>query len=206
MIKTTVLTAFLSLCAIQIAFAQTNQGSIMAGLHNFNAFAPGFNNPLATSTMLGFAFGTLKSDFAGVKFEDEYTVIGISGNFHYFMINNLSAGVSMNYYGLNIKEQDSDFVSKTQIFMVGPELRGFISAGSKSKVYVGGGAGWGSLNIGSSEQEDDSPVKLSRYGGVAGIAFFPNEHFSIDLGLGYNVFTATEDMGVLGKNKDTYSG
>ncbi len=94
--------------------------------------------------------------------------------------------------------------------MAGPELRYYFPAGDKMKVFVMGGAGFGRVTSKYNDEEDDNPTSLSRFGGSAGIAFFPNSNVSIDLGLGYSAFvvkdTYDDFLGGEVESKNTNSG
>jgi opacity protein-like surface antigen len=78
------------------------------------------------------------------------------------------------------------------------------------KIYVMGGAGFGTSSSKYNGDDDDDPTKLSRFGGSAGVAFFPNSNVSIDLGLGYSSFvvknTYDDFQGNKIDSKDTNSG
>lgn len=73
-----------------------------------------------------------------------------------------------------------------------------------------GGAGFGRVTSKYNDEEDDNPTSLSRFGGSAGIAFFPNSNVSIDLGLGYSAFvvkdTYDDFLGGEVESKNTNSG
>jgi len=94
--------------------------------------------------------------------------------------------------------------------MAGPELRYYIPASAKAKIWVAGNGSFGSVKSKYTGEADDDPTKLSRFGGGAGLAFFPNSNISIDLGLGSGVFIAKNETTDFNNNKvtnkDTSSG
>ena len=215
--KKTIFLSFLFALATAFALdAQTTKGSVCLSLHNFSPLIPEAGGILANSNALGIAFSTLKSEVDGVEspVKTKFSTIGLSGSAHYFIIDNLSAGINLNF--LNHKEKEDGGGSGnndeyvTTIFMAGPELRYYFPASAKAKIWVGGGGSFGSVKNKLNGKSDDNPNKLSRFSGGVGVAFFPNAHFSVDLGLGYGVFTSKYEFDDFGggttKYKDTNSG
>jgi hypothetical protein len=202
----TVALSFASFFTIQ---AQTNQGTWMFGLHNFSALSPSSGIMLAPTNALGIGFGTYKVEHDGQEEgKINYSTFGLSGNVHYFIIDNLSAGLLFNFLGQKVKEDESNTELSSSLFLAGPELRYFIDAGSKTKVWVGGS---GAFGVGQYDYGDsDNTVSLARFGGGAGVALFPNEKFSIDFGVGYNAFlskdTIDDFQGNSVEEKETTSG
>jgi|JI6StandDraft_1071083.scaffolds.fasta_scaffold347158_1 hypothetical protein len=206
--QTNLLTIMLSLAMACTLNAQTNKGAVMFGLHNFSSFAPEAGNLLAPTSALGIAFGTYTSDYGDTEDKLKYVTIGLSASAHYFLVDNFSAGLLLNLSSQKITEDGgNDGEYKTNIIMAGPELRYYIPVSTKAKVWISGAGTFGTAKVTfSDEEEADDPTKLARFGGGAGVAFFPNQHFSIDLGLGYNVFTAKNTDTLYGDSKDTNSG
>jgi opacity protein-like surface antigen len=202
--------AMVTVAALQ---AQTTKGTIALGLHNFSPQVLETGGLLAPSNALGIAFTTVKSEIDGEESDEKIknTTIGFSGSAHYFLIDNLSAGINLNFFTQTSKldgGQDDDEATLT-LFMAGPELRYYIPASEKMKVFVNAGAAFGSAKSKFNGEEEDDPTKLSRFGGSAGLAFFPNQHVSIDLGLGYGAFITKDTFNFGGddiESKDTYSG
>lgn len=183
--------------------AQTSKGSFMFSLHNFSAIAPEASNLLAPTNALGISFGKLKTEFDGDETVIKFTTIGLSGSGHYFVADNFSAGLNLNVLHQKVKDEDDNDTYQFTILMAGPELRYFIPAGAKTKVWLGGGGSFGSTKSKYSDGDNDSdPVKLTRFGGGGGVAIFPNQHFSLDLGVGYHVLNAKDGSDGL----DTSSG
>jgi len=46
--------------------------------------------------------------------------------------------------------------------------------------------------------EDDETTKLSSFGGGLNFAYFPSPNFSVDLGLGYDIFRTKDEFDFLG--------
>jgi hypothetical protein len=188
--------------------AQTTQGTLALGLRNFSPVLGEAGAILAPTNAFGIGFTTSTSKVDGTKDPQKIknTTIGLSASAQYFIIDNLSAGISLNFLSQFSKEEggtDNDDY-KTTIFMAGPELRYYIPASSKTKIWIGGGGSFGSAKNEYDGQEAGEPIKLSRYGGGAGMAFFLNQHFSLDLGLGYSVFTTKKDELVFVKGLTKY--
>lgn len=191
--------------------AQTERGKFSLGLHNFSSVgligeAGGI---LAPTNSLGISFGQVKTKVNGQTRDDKpkYTSVGISLDGHYFLIDNLSAGIGGNFFSQTVKEDDDKY--SVTVVMAGPRLRYFIPAGENAKVFVRGGASFGSATSKFNGEKEGEPTKLSEFGGGAGVAIFPNQHFSINLGLGYSMFMTTDESTFLGattERVDTYSG
>ncbi|MBL7810541.1 MAG: outer membrane beta-barrel protein [Saprospiraceae bacterium] len=210
--KTNLLSLLFALATVVVLQAQTDKGTIALGLHNFSPLVGDAGGLLASTNALGIGFTTSKSETNGEESDTKYktSTIGLSGSAHFFVINNLSAGINLNFLNQKEKENgdDPDEYS-VNFFMAGPELRYYIPAGGKMKVFIAGGASFGSASSKFNDEEDDDPTKLSRFGGSAGLAIFPNNHVSIDLGLGYGVFITKDSYDFLGdmvEQKNTNSG
>lgn len=187
-------TAMLLTLALQ---AQTTKGSFVLGLHNFSPLLPQSTGLLTPTNALGIAFGTSKSESSFISGESSFATIGLSGSAHYFLIDHFSAGINLNVLYQKEKEKggaDPDEYSAT-VFMAGPELRYYIPLGTKTKVWINGGGSFGTLtNSFSSDQNEDDPIKLSRFGGGVGLAFFPMENWSVDIGAGYGAFISKSTL------------
>ena len=109
--------------------AQTGKGSVAFGLHNFSAIVPG-TDLLAPTNAFGIYFGKSKSEFLGQTFEDKITTVGLSGSVHYFLIDNLSGGINLDFI---FQKQEEDYGDRdefsTTVIMAGPELRYYIKIG-----------------------------------------------------------------------------
>ncbi len=178
------------------ASAQTNKGTFALGLHNFSPSGILSNTTLLSPTnALGVGFGTNTSKSSRTPSEEyktKFSYMGINANAHYFVIDNLSVGLGMNLFNQSEKEDNNDPDDdeyNITLFMAGPELRYYINATPKSKVYIRGFAAFGS----ASQEEDDDKDKLNQFGGNVGMAYFPNQHFSVDFGLGYNIFNSKSE-------------
>jgi hypothetical protein len=135
--------------------------------------------------------------------------VGLSLNGHYFVANNLSVGLGGNFFTQTQKEDGGEGKYTTTLLMGGPQLRYYINTGAKSKVWLKGMASFGSAKSKYDGEWEEDPTKLSEFGGGIGLALFPNQHFCIDLGIGYNVFTVKneydfEEMPI--EYKEIYSG
>ena len=174
--------------------AQTTKGTFAIGLHNFNptSFFGGnvFSNLLPQTNGLGIGFGTLKEKYNDVEEEGQtkYVVLGLSVNGQYFVANNLSLGLVGNFsngsstYKLDDEEGDK---SGYTITLVGPEVRYYLPAGEKTKVWFKGAASVGSVHT-RFDGDSDEPTNLSQYGGGVGLSVFPTPSISIDIGMMYN--------------------
>ena len=179
---------------------QTTKGSWVIGLHNFSPV------PLSTGGLpynlfpqtnaLGISFGTSKEKIDGEVQDDKdhTTVFGLSLNSHYFVADQLAIGLVGNISSSSSSYESSygdDYKSSASIFLVGPEVRYYFDSGAKTKIFLKGGASFGSVSS-KYDGESSDPTKLSQFGGGAGLSIFPVSAVSIDFGLGYNILTASE--------------
>jgi hypothetical protein len=191
---------------------QTTKGSWVVGLHNFAPVPLSSNesylNLFPQSNALGISFGTGKEKVNGKVGDDKVnsTVFGLSLNSHYFLANQLSIGLVGNYSSGSTSETyaGDEYKSSSSLFLMGPEARYYIDAGAKSKIWLKGGASFGSVSS-KYDGESSDPISLSQFGGGAGISIFPVSAVSIDLGLAYNILTATQKDGP-DKHQSIYSG
>lgn len=191
--------------------AQTEKGTFSLGLNNFSSIGLLGEGAglLAPTNGLGIGFGSVKSKVDGQTRDEKpkYTSVGLSFDGHYFLIDNLSIGAGANVFTQTVKEGDNK--ATFTLLMAGPRVRYFIPTGEKSKVFIRGGASFGSAKSKFEGEEEDEPTKLMEFGGGAGLAFFPNPNVSINIGVGYSAFMTKDEYTFLGTTTeqiDTYSG
>ena len=191
---------------------QTSKGTWIVGLHNF-APVPlvseaSVYNLFPQSNALGISFGTVKEKYNGEEEEgkENTTVFGLSLNSHYFVADQFAIGVVGNYSSGSSKYSSpfGEYKYSSSIFLMGPEARYYFDTGAKSKIWLKGGASFGSVSS-KEDGESNDPFSLSQVGGGAGISIFPVSAVSIDLGLAYNVLTVTQKDGS-DKSQSIYSG
>lgn len=182
--------------------AQTEKGRFMLSMHNFSPLLSEATL-LAPTNSFGLSFGNIKDEFGGIETESSYFSFGLEGSGHYFVIDNLSAGLNLGFFNQKVTEEDDEDNVLTAL-LFGPELRYYFPVGANSKVYLRGGASWGNFKYTYSGEEDD-PTALSQYGGGVGFAVFLANNFSLNIGAGYaaNIANLESD---LGDYKSTTSG
>lgn len=199
--KLTLLTTVFVFVAALALNAQTTKGTTMLSLHNFAPLIAEGSGILAPTNVFGISHITSKSSFDGEESDGKSTAttVGLSGSAHYFLADNLSGGINLNFFSQKLKyEYDGDSeTEKLSLVMAGPELRYYVPAGGKAKVWFGGSGAFGSIKY----DGDDDTSKISRFNGGVGLAYFPNSTISIDFGLGYGTFIIKED-----EFKNTNSG
>lgn len=198
------ITMLLLFCALT-ANAQTEKGTFSLGLRNFS---PGglFQNTttISQTSFLGVGFGKYKSKVNGVDGDEtKYSVAGLGLNAQYFVANNFSLGLLSNVFTQKETEEatgtnDQDEFT-VNILLVGPQIRYYFNIGAKTKLYLDGYAALGSSKV-KFNGEEDSSVNLTSFGGGLNFAYFPNPHFSLDLGLGYDVFKSKDNYEVSNSN------
>jgi len=195
---------------VDVSFAQTTKGSFSIGFHNYSpgSIASDISglNLFAQTNGLGLSFGSTKSKEDGVLEEgkETNTIFGLSLNALYFAADKLAVGLVGNFTSASITSEYPGFdetKSSGTILLVGPEMRYYFDTGEKTKVWIKGDAGFGSITS-KYEGESDDPIKLSQFGGGAGVSVFPVPGVSIDFGLGYHVLTlALDESSSIGEYK-----
>ncbi len=194
--------------------AQTTKGNFMVGFHNFSP-VPLSSDGLAynlfpPTNSFGISFGTSKVKVDGQLQDGKQnnTVFGLSINSLYFAEDQFAIGLTGSFSsGSTVYKEDGDEDDKSSsfIFLLGPELRYYFDAGTKTKFWLKGGASIGSVSS-KYNGEGGDPTGLSQFGGGAGISIFPVPSVSIDFGLGYNVLTVTDKSDFGGDFKSINSG
>ncbi len=206
--------AMLLLFCTLTANAQTEKGTFSLGLRNF---APGgfFQNTSIVShtNFIGIGFGKTKSKVNDTDDgEIKYSVVGLGLNAQYFVANNFSLGLLSNVF--TQKETIEATVGGDEeeitvnILLAGPQIRYYFNIGAKTKLYLDAYAAVGNSKVKYTGEEDDT-TKLSSFGGGLNFAYFPSPNFSIDLGLGYDLFKSKSEYSTFGTDvtlEDTSGG
>lgn len=180
--------------------SQTTKGTWVIGLHNFSPVpltSDGLGYNLFPQTnSLGISFGTTKEKIDGELQGDKQSnaVIGLSLNTHYFVADQFAIGLVGNFSSSSSTykvEFGDEYKSSATIFLLGPEARYYFDSGTKTKIWLKGGAAFGSVSS-KIDGESSDPINLSQFGGGAGLSIFPVSTVSIDIGLGYNVLTVSD--------------
>jgi hypothetical protein len=163
--------------------AQTEKGRWMLSLHNF---APLISESslLAPTNSFGIGFGNTvyKNDVSNQEESTDFTSVGLEANMHYFLLDNLSAGVNLGLFSQTVDDEN------LTAFLAGPELRYYFPMGS-NRLYIRGGAAWGSFEY----EGAVNPTHLQQYEGGVAFALFLSKNFSANVGFGYGVNIAKEE-------------
>ena len=196
-----VLLFFTLLALVDVSFAQTTKGNFVIGFHNYSPGSIASDvsglNLFAQTNGLGLSFGSTKYKTDGELEEgkETNTIFGLSLNALYFAADQFAIGLVGNFSSASITYKEpgiDDTKSSGTIFLIGPEMRYYFDTGEKTKVWIKGDAGIGSISS-KYEGESDDPIQLSQFGGGAGVSVFPVSSVSIDFGLGYHVLTLAAD-------------
>ena len=145
----------------------------------------------------GFNFNSTNSKFKTDNFEsdpDTNTQLSFLPSAGYFVIDNLAVGLQVQI--ANFKSEstfdagggdtfESEFTTKST--SINPFVRYYFGSNS-IRPYVQGQLGFGGSTLKSEtsgSNDDESKNSLFLYGGFGGVAFFINEHVSIDVGINY---------------------
>ena len=130
----------------------------------------------------GFTSSTQKlSNVSGYSFKtNEFQ---ISPGFGYFFINNFAAGLNVNFISTHTSETNmpGSESNTSTTFTAGPFLRYYFNVAQKTKIFIHGGANWGSYKPGSG----DPNLSISMYEVKAGPAIFLNPHVALEFTVGY---------------------
>ncbi len=176
--------------------AQTEKGTFSIGLHNFSPSALNIDgiplNLFGRGTTLGVAFGTTKNKLDGVaqgETEKLYTA-GINLSGHYFILNNLSVGLTGQFFSGFTVYQDAGTETERYsawILMGGTEARYYMGSG-KTRFWIKGSTALGTLNSKQNFEKDPDRIRIFQVAGGIGVTQFITSKISIDGGLEYNVF------------------
>ena len=203
---------FMIVCFSQTITGQTTKGTWVVGLHNYTPvpLSSGVANLFPQTNSLGISFGTSKEKYDGeiLDGKETNTIFGFTVNFQYFVVDRLAIGLVGNFSSGTTTykyEGEDDEKFSASILLLGPEMRYYFDAGVKTKIWLKGGAAIGSVSS-RYDGESSDPTKLSQFGGGAGLSIFPASAVSIDVGLGYNILTATDKSSVSEEYKSINSG
>ena len=161
---------YLSLFLATPIIAQTEKGNLMIGSQTNLAYS-------STHSKLETEFGT--NDYGKLR------NVQLGLQFGYFVFNNFLAGIEIPFT-FSKEITGVQFFNTTTIAFV-PFLSCYFGNGKiKPYLMAGAGPGWGKDRYHLSSDTDlKVPNKIFTYELGGGLGIFLNEHFSIDLGLGY---------------------
>jgi len=169
---------FLFLCSSML-FAQVEKGKWAVGCNS----------------NLGLDIGKTKyeSSGGGPTSEYKYTEFNFTPYAGYFLIDQLAAGLFMDYeYYKDVDQSDDDYWKNTS-FVIGPFVRYYIIEYKKLWPFVSAGIGFGSNKTSYTGISSDEKSKYMTYRFGAGATYFLNDNVGLDLFLGYNNSTTTYD-------------
>jgi opacity protein-like surface antigen len=144
---------------------------------------------LSGSTNLSFASinneAKLNSDFGGESYEYDSNNFSFSPSIGWFVTDGLALAITMDYE--SSKQEDEVEAYKESTFLIGPSLTYYFGS-SNIKPFI-----LGEYLFGSTKADDDgeeTSVSVNGWGLGGGVAFFLNQHISLNLGLGYANMTA----------------
>ncbi len=194
--------AMLLLFCVLTANAQTEKGTFSLGLRNFSPGGILQNTTLSQTNFIGIGFGKVKSKTNDVDGDEtKYSVVGLGLNAQYFVANNFSLGLLSNIFTQKETIEETPNNDREEftvnILLVGPQIRYYFNIGAKTKLYLDAYAAVGNSKV-KYTGEDDETTKLSSFGGGLNFAYFPSPNFSVDLGLGYDIFRTKDEFDFLG--------
>ncbi|PRY99741.1 outer membrane beta-barrel protein [Marinilabilia salmonicolor] len=128
-------------------------------------------------------------DTESISEEYDQSGFNFKSSVAYFIYDGLAVGISIDYETLKYDYEDSE--EKESSFMIGPSLVYYFGS-SNIKPYIFGEYMFGTSKTEQKEGSTTNDFKLDMNGWAmgAGIAFFMNEHLSLDLGMGYSRISA----------------
>jgi len=118
---------------------------------------------------------SFKSESDGPNDSQKSTTFQLSPDAGYFFIDNLAAGIRLNYEHFKVKSAPN----ANTLFFAGPFVRYyFLPKAQKLNIFADGSYGWGSNKYGTSQS-------INGYSFMAGPAFFVTPNTALEFSLGY---------------------
>jgi outer membrane protein assembly factor BamA len=190
------ITLMILLFSFTMLSAQTEKGKFLIGASsNFgmDGFYPSFNSSLFDAGIITMKY---KSEHDGQKSEEEsdnMNSISFNPRFGFFIINNLSAGLQLNFSRNGVS--DEDYKSHNSIYGAGPFLRYYIPASKVLpfiELYGTIGEIKSMYQYGNDAKNRDEDSYTS-YGGGLGLAFPLGNKATFDGLVGYDAITMSEE-------------
>jgi outer membrane protein len=166
----------LTICALMLlnaAFAQFNQGRMLVG------------------GSLGFSSTSNKANSGGtITSDNKETILSVSPNFGYFVVDNVAVGGSLTYISDTYKSTGG-YSSTSSELLIGPFVRYYVAPG-----FFGQGA----VAIGS---ESGPTANLTKWSLGVGYAHFLNDHVAIEPLIYYGSLTG-KNNGVTASTSGLY--
>ena len=153
------LTVLIALLCSTISYGQTEKGSIFVG----------------------------GDSFLGMGFSSDYSSFSISPGAHYFIIDNLSLGLSIPYSFSHTETETSEFTSNS--IGLAPSIRYYFGE-TALKPYIGVEYGFYSYSnkVKTDLVNDKYSENQSNLTPGAGLAYFFNDKFAVNFELGYHLY------------------
>jgi len=142
------------------------------------------------STNVGFNSVSTKYKNNGMSVDGaKVNTFNVSPSVGYFVVDNLSIGLGVDYNTSSTKDEIGDKISSST-FTVMPMATYFFTKNTTIKPYLGAGAGYASYEqkIGSIAQTNNGFA----WGVEGGLAYFVSPKIALDLGLGYGQVSVKE--------------
>ncbi|GAO27696.1 outer membrane beta-barrel protein [Geofilum rubicundum] len=145
---------------------------------------------ISGSTNLSFASinneTKLNSDYNNASYEYDTNQFSFSPSIGWFADNGLVVALNMDYESSKVEIEEETYKEST--FLIGPSITYFFGS-SNIKPFI-----LGEYMVGNYKSEDDgehNSATVNGWGLGGGVAFFLNQHISVNLGLGYAHMTST---------------
>ncbi|HEX9826032.1 MAG TPA: outer membrane beta-barrel protein [Flavobacteriaceae bacterium] len=159
--------------------------TVVFGLSNVNAQTEKGKWMFGSDAGISFASSTAKVEFDGEELDGKSTVstFTISPNAGYFIMDNLSIGLDLNFSSTKTKFEEEGFDEefKTNSFAVFSGATYFFKT-DKLAPYVGAGVGFLSVSEGDEDFDKYSGIGFNVRGGLA---YFLSDSVSVNLGVDF---------------------
>lgn len=162
-----------------------NQGDFHLGSRMFGRFKTG-------------GITTTYEGEGGYEYKDNFGRGNVSGYGLYYVIDNLAAGLGVDYTGERIKSKETEYKDSYCEYTINPIVRYHIPVDNYFRnFYVEGSAGVGGSKSKTEHAEGTNEQKSSifKWQGAIGFNYYVSEHFSLSPVVGYGNWTS--------KDKDT---
>jgi opacity protein-like surface antigen len=164
------------------------------GNNTSNLSSPTAKGTMVISGSTNFSYSSmtnetkLSSDYGSDEYEYDANQFNFSPSIGWFVSDGVAIGININYESLKQKNESEE--QKESTFLIGPSVTYYFGS-SNIKPFI-----LGEYMVGNYKNEydgDESSTQVNGWGLGGGVAFFLNQHISLNIGLGYASMTGKFD-------------
>lgn len=169
---------------------QIGRSGMRAGSKHSNFSSPTAKGRMVVSGSTRLSYSSVKNeaDYGNFKSDNDMNEFNFKPSIGWFVADGFAIAFNIDYE--SSKQEDDGDEYKESTLMVGPSVRYYFGS-SNIKPFIQGEYMFG--NYKQENNDYDSKTKINGWGLGAGVAFFLNQHISLDLGLGYANINGEDD-------------